>query len=155
MAARTDDGGEPLAIADVNGANDKEVRVSISGQQTSIKQRVKSTGWKFSDLSGAAYKWIVQTRRQAGSCMTVEGMQLLVFDGNQFWYCGYANLTIDENVSEELRLLALLSWALSAITTFGSRPGNGSKARVSTTVLDILSNTPHHEHQKCSNRISI
>ncbi|ORX66657.1 hypothetical protein DL89DRAFT_270179 [Linderina pennispora] len=136
MAVRTEDGGEPLAIADVNGANDKEVRVSISGQQTSIKQRVKSTGWKFSDLSGAAYKWIVQNKETGWQLHDRRGNAVAGFDGNQFW-----------NVSEELRLLALLSWALSAITTFGSRPGNGSKARASTTVLNILSNTPHREHQ--------
>ncbi|ORX65536.1 hypothetical protein DL89DRAFT_270901 [Linderina pennispora] len=138
MAVRTEDGGEPLAIADVNGANDKEVRVSISGQQTSIKQRVKSTGWKFSDLSGAAYKWIVQNKETGWQLHDRRGNAVAGFDGNQFWYCGYANLTIDENVSEELRLLALLSWALSAITTFGSRPGNGSKARASTTHQNVL-----------------
>ncbi|KAJ1939907.1 hypothetical protein FBU59_003969, partial [Linderina macrospora] len=64
MIPRTNDGGETLGVAEIDRANDKEVLVAIQGQQATIKQREKSMGWKFADLTGAAYKWEVQDKER-------------------------------------------------------------------------------------------
>ncbi|ORX65535.1 hypothetical protein DL89DRAFT_270900 [Linderina pennispora] len=109
------------AVADVSQGNGRSAQVSVKGKSVKVAQRIAGVGWKFTDPNGTKYRWEVLRKEKRWELQGHRGKAVATFDSRQFWSDNYASFIVDEGMDEDLRMLVLLSWALSAKAIFTSK----------------------------------
>ncbi|ORX66658.1 hypothetical protein DL89DRAFT_270180 [Linderina pennispora] len=105
-----------LVHSDGNTAgNGRSAQVSVKGKC------VKASAGSSPTPNGTKYRWEVLRKEKRWELQGYRGKAVATFDSRQFWSDNYASFIVDESMDEDLRMLVLLSWALSAKAIFTSK----------------------------------